>query len=100
MFDFCIVGLQLAELITATTVSLASSGSAFSSVPVVGSGWVLKIARGLQLLRIIRLLRVVRLFRYIARWEDTLVTLTSTTLRMLKLILIVLVFSHWNGKIE
>ena len=61
---------------------------------------LLGIGKAFKILKLVRLLRVVRLFRYIARWEDTLVTLTSTTLRMLKLILIVLVFSHWNGKIE
>ena len=35
--------------------------------------------------------------RYISRWEQSLISLTSKSLRMIKLILVLLFFSHWNG---
>jgi len=55
------------------------------------------IVRVFKVVKLLRLLRVVRLFRYVSRWEQTFVVISSTTLRMLKLVVILLMFSHWNG---
>jgi len=62
MFDLCIVGLQLVELLmTAVMAICAGDGSTWTSRR--DSGAVMKFARGLQLLRIIRLLRIVHIVR-------------------------------------
>ncbi len=56
--------------------------------------------RVFKVVKLLRLLRVVRLFRYVSRWETTFVIISSTTLRMMKLVIILLMFSHWNGCVQ
>jgi CRP-like cAMP-binding protein len=62
-----------------------------------GSAQVTQLLRTLKLFRLLRLLRVVRLFRYLAKWEEHIHLLSMNMVRLLKLFLIMLLFSHWNG---
>ena len=58
----------------------------------------LRASRGLKLLRLARLLRLLRLprlFRYSGRFMERF---NSAHVRVLKLIFLLLLFSHWNGR--
>ena len=48
------------------------------------------IVRIFKVVKLLRLLRIVRLFRSLKRWEQTFVYGNATTMRMLKLTLILL----------
>ena len=50
----------------------------------------------LRLLHLVRILRLSRFFRYLGRWQDTLPFNTSVH-RIIKLLLVVLLFSHFNA---
>ena len=56
---------------------------------------VLGIVRVFKTVRLLRLLRVVRLYRYIQRWE-TMIVINSSSLRMMKLFVVLVLFSHWK----
>ena len=60
----------------------ASNGGSASDAVLMGFGRVFKI------IKLVRLLRVVRLFRYVSRWEQSIIVVTQTTLRLAKLIVI------------
>ena len=49
------------------------------------------------MVKLLRLLRIARLFRYLAKFEEHFIQFNSSTLRMAKLSLLLLIFSHWNG---
>jgi len=61
------------------------------------------VARSLSLLRVskvsrlLRLLRLTRLYRYLERWEGASIFLSSNTLRVFKLISLMIIFAHWDG---
>ena len=57
----------------------------------------LSALRIFKLLRLLRLLRVTRIFRYLEQWEGTSVLLTSTSLRVIKLVSVMIMFTHWDG---
>ena len=53
----------------------------------------------LRLLHLVRILRLSRFFRYLGRWQDTLPFNTSVH-RIIKLLLVVLLFSHFNACLQ
>ena len=53
-----------------------------------------------QVLKLLKLLRIARLLRYFARWEEHLALFNSHTLRLLKVIMMVVIFAHWNACIQ
>jgi len=61
------------------------------------------VARSLSLLRVskvsrlLRLLRLTRLYRYLEKWEGASIFLSSNTLRVFKLISLMVIFAHWDG---
>lgn len=53
-----------------------------------------------KLLKLLRLLRVARLFRYLGRWEEDIQFINANVMRLLRLLIGLLFFSHWNGCIQ
>jgi hypothetical protein len=53
-----------------------------------------------KVVKLLRLLRIARLFRYLSRWEEHFIQFNSSTIRMVKLCAVLLIFSHWNGCIQ
>eukprot|EP01135_Chromosphaera_perkinsii_P005166 Nk52_evm14s319 gene=Nk52_evmTU14s319 len=55
-----------------------------------------RLLKFLRLSKLLRILRITRLLRYIHRWQDTL-NISTSELRMYKLVFGMLVFAHWDG---
>ena len=91
------------DLISSVPVDWFRNGVSFEE-PVEGSGTsavqLTLLLRIFKLVKLLRLLRVARLFRYLAKFEETLHFLNSNVVRLLKLLFVLLFFSHWNGCIQ
>ena len=58
------------------------------------------LLRIFKLVKLLRLLRLARLFRYLGKWEENIQFLSSNILRLLKLLVFLIIFSHWNGCVQ
>jgi CRP-like cAMP-binding protein len=59
-----------------------------------------QLLRLLRLTKLLRLLRVARLFRYFSKWEDHHHFASTHVLRLCNLIVVLVLFSHWNGCLQ
>ncbi|XP_063720665.1 potassium/sodium hyperpolarization-activated cyclic nucleotide-gated channel 1-like [Symsagittifera roscoffensis] len=63
---------------------------------ILNASRTLKMLRLMKFLSLMRLLRVSRLMRYATQWEDVF-NLASAAIRILNLIFMMVLISHWNG---
>ena len=55
------------------------------------------LLRVFKVLKLLKLLRIARLLRYFARWEEHLAMFNSHTLRLFKVVVMLMIFAHWNA---
>ena len=108
------------EVITsprATALSYARRGLAFDLLAALPFDWLLNPAGMLipaadpsrsgiapvPTYRVVKLLRITstfRLFRYINKWEVHIEFVNSNVMRLLRLLVVVFCFTHWNGCVQ
>jgi len=88
-FDWFVTGLSL------------SAPESTESYDGSGYGGLLDLLRIFKALRLLRLLRFTRFFRYFAKWQDDYFpTVNTNYVWLLKVALVMVIFSHWNGCIQ
>ncbi len=89
--------MDLVSSIPFDLLAIIFSGASSGSAITASRG--LKVMRLARLLTLIKLLRMSRLCRYMSRWED-LIQMNSAVLRMAKLIVLMLLITHWNACLQ
>eukprot|EP00056_Hartaetosiga_gracilis_P017603 m.7812 g.7812 ORF g.7812 m.7812 type:complete len:890 (+) comp5917_c0_seq2:238-2907(+) len=77
----------------------ACYGVSYDSPSYLKASRALKFIRVTKLLTLLRLLRVTRVFRMFRRWEEVL-NVNTAWVRMFKLVVLMLLMSHWSGCIQ
>eukprot|EP00055_Hartaetosiga_balthica_P010885 m.47825 g.47825 ORF g.47825 m.47825 type:complete len:725 (-) comp7362_c0_seq1:871-3045(-) len=77
----------------------ACYGVSYDSPSYLKASRALKFIRVAKILTLLRLLRVTRVFRLFRRWEEV-INVNTAWIRMFKLVVLMLLMSHWSGCIQ